>query len=171
MKTLLSVWLATIVTLSAQTPGLAPLPENGWVTLEQIVGDFRSNADAALQKYGGNQVIVFGRVGKVEQPGDGNNVLNVYLQEFNDPTPDVKAVFAATAFRENAQIQFSADGSQASEVVMNSENLPARTIPIATVDERIAIKGSFSDFQVGDIILKDCRKLTKEEVAKLTGGQ
>lgn len=173
MKTLLlpALFFLTAAPLSAQTPALAPLPVNGFVTLEQIVSDFRTNADAALQKYGGNQITVFGRVGQVEQPGDGENVLNVYLQVFKNPTPDVKAVFAADAFPENAQIQFSADGTQASVVTFNRENQPANTVPIATVDERIGIRGSFSDYQVGDIILKNCRKVSSGEVEKLMGGQ
>jgi len=171
MKPLLCVFLATIATLSAQTPNLAPLPINGFVTLEQIVSDFRTAPDAALQKYGGNRITVFGRVGKVEQPGDGNNVLSIYLQVFNDPTPDVKCIFAADAFRQNAQSQFSPDGNQASEAVMNQENMPANTTPIAIVDQRIGIKGSFSGFQVGDIILRDCRKVSKAEIEKLSAGK
>ena len=165
----LSICLAA--TAFAQTPQLAPLPVNGFVTLEQIVSDFRTAPDAAIQKYGGNRITVFGRVGKLEQPGDGNNILSVYLQVFNDPTPDVKCIFAQDAFRQNAQIQISADGSQASEIMMNQENMPARTVEVATVDGRIGVKGSFDNFAAGDIILKDCRKVSKEEIEKLSAGQ
>lgn len=167
-STLLSllVFLAA-ATAHAQAPALAPLPPNGFVMLEQIVSDFRSNSDAALQKYGGNQVIVYGRVGQVELAGDGMNVLNVYLQVFQDPTPDVKAVFAADAFAQNAQVQISADQTQAIVMATNRAGEPGASRPFATVDERLGIKGSFSAYQDGDIILKDCKKLPAEEVERL----
>lgn len=174
----LALSLLSVLSLHAQTAdggaALKPLRPDGFVTLEEIVGDFRSAPDAALQKYGGNEITVYGRVGSVSGPDSdaaSGAVAVIYLQEFSNPTPDVKVLVHNDDLPENALIRVSPDGTQA--IIEHTTRIgnPKGDTPYAVVDERVAFKGGFGGFQEGDILLNNAHKVPKKEIeAKLEGG-
>jgi len=176
MKTALSLFglaLLGLVNVSAQetpAPALAPLPANGAVTLTQIVSDFRTNPQAADQKYGGNRITVTGRVGRVETGGDGVDLLAVYLQEYENPTPDVKAFFPQDMFPPSSSVEISADNSQAIVLHNNHRGVLTMETPFAVVGQQIGIEGTYEHMQAGNIVLKDSRKLRQRELDALSGG-
>lgn len=150
---------------------LKPLSVSGFVTLDEIVSDFRNSPDAALQKYGGQQVIVYGRVGQLTSPDDADGALVVYLQQFNNTTPDVKAIFNMDNIPQHSSIEVSSDGTQAtlSHRTRRTDEINANHAWIS-VDERIGIKGGFSGFVAGDIVIKDCRRVEKKHLEQLMQG-
>lgn len=164
--------LATAAVLHAQNPpALAPLPPDGFVTLQQIVNDFATQPDAALQKYNGMRLLVYGRVGQLEQSDDSEgNPLTAYLQIPNNPTPDVKCVFTPAdvpAGYQDAQVQISEDGTQASIFHRNFQGNLTRERPFLTTGQNIGVHGTFDNFVAGDIILKDCRRVGPERMMQI----
>jgi len=162
-----ALFLAVSTGLFAQAQ-LAPLPQDGFVTLQQIVSDFSSQPDAALQKYQGRSVLVYGRVGQLQQSDDSDgDPLTVFLQLPNNTTPDVKCVFQQVALPkgdQNAQLNVTDDGTEA--VIAHRENNRKGKInyerPFISEGQMVGIRGTFDNFNVGDVVLKDCRKLRPE---------
>lgn len=162
-----ALFLAVSSGLFAQA-ALQPLPPDGFVTLEQVVSDFSSQPDAALQKYQGQRLIVYGRVGQLKQSDDSDgDPLTVFLQLASNPTPDVKCVFQQIAMPrgdQNAQVNVTDDGTEA--VIAHREQNRAGKInyerPFITEGQMVGIRGTFDNFDVGDVVLKDCRKMRPE---------
>lgn len=176
MKTfpLLLLSLLAAVSLNAQdAPALQPLPPDGFVTLQQIMSDFSSNQVAAMQKYNGMRVLVYGRVGQVGQSDDSaGNPLTVFLQQANDSTPDVKCVFTSAdipAGYQDAQVRISEDGTQASIYHRNFEGNLTRERPYVEVGQNLGVHGTFDNFVAGDIVLKDCRKVLPQRMMEILG--
>jgi hypothetical protein len=168
MKTLSiasAILVATALAAFSQTR-LAPLPPDGFVTLEQIVQEFASQPDDALQKYKGMRICVYGRVGKVEQSDDDNaDPLAVSMQLQNQTTPDVKAFFGQEDFPSGV---VDVDGEQNKATVYHRDwagNLSNQKSFIVG-GENVAIRGTFDNFVVGDIILKNSFKLSPEALAQ-----
>ncbi|MFA7343875.1 MAG: hypothetical protein WC003_06195 [Terrimicrobiaceae bacterium] len=161
MKSTLSVCtLAAIFagSLFAQNSTLAPLPPDGFVTLQQIVGDFATAESAALQKYNGMRILVYGRVGDVTQSGDASgDPLAVYMQLQNQTTPDVKAVFGADDMPKNNAVD--PDGSKVDVFHRNWEGNLTKEHAFIVEGETTGIRGTFDNFVAGDIVLKNCNKL------------
>lgn len=153
------------------TPALPPLPPDGFVTLQQIVGDFTAQPQAALQKYQGQRVLVYGRVGQVAQANDSEgNPLNVFLQLPNNPTPDVKCVFTLAdipGWAQDAEVQIPDDGSQAVIARRNQEGNVTREKPFVVVGQNVGIHGTFDRFEAGDVVLKDAKKAGPEKLAEI----
>jgi hypothetical protein len=168
MKTLsiaLSFCIATSLAVFSQSQ-LAPLPPDGFVTLEQIVQEFASQPDAALQKYNGMRLCVYGRVGKVAQADDEqDDPLAVYMQLASQTTPDVKAYFESEEIPSGV-VQVSEDGSKASVFHRDWAGNLSQEQSLVVVGENAAIRGTFDRFLVGDIILKDSFKLSPEALAQ-----
>jgi hypothetical protein len=167
MKTFLSLVMAISVSAMAQD-ALAPLPPDGFVTLPQIVQDFSSQPDAALQKYNGMRIVVYGRVGQVTQSDDedGDPVV-VYLQLPNNPTPDVKCVFNSAGVPQGGDVNVENNDSEADFYKRNRKGDITAERPIEVTGEMVAIRGTFDNFVAGDIVLKECRKLRPEALTKL----
>lgn len=168
MKTLLialSFCIATSLAVFSQSQ-LAPLPPDGFVTLEQIVQEFASQPDAALQKYNGMRLCVYGRVGKVAQADDEqDDPLAVYMQLANQTTPDVKAYFESEEIPSGV-VQVSEDGSKAGVFHRDWAGNLSQEQSLVVMGENVAIRGTFDRFLVGDIILKDSFKLSPEALAQ-----
>lgn len=166
MKLSLLALLLSATLVSAQS--LAPLPPDGFVTLAQIVSDFSTAPDAANQKYNGQRVLVYGTVGQLSQgEGGSSNPLAVYLQLPNNTTPDVKAIFTLSDIPpagQDAAVQISGDGRQATIFHRNIEGDLNRQQPFVTVGQNLGIRGTFDQLVAGDIVLKDAKK---EEKGKL----
>ena len=142
---------------SMQAASLAPLPDNGVVPLAVIAGDFASNQQEALGKYGGQRFTVIGRVAALSQGSSENRILMVTLQDPSAAQPAVKAQFLAGAIPENSEIEISSDGTMATILRRDrSGNILSRSSYL-NVDQRVAIKGSFKGLKVGDIVLTDCK--------------
>jgi hypothetical protein len=152
-----------------QPAPLIPLPANGLVSLETITGDFRNSPDAATNKYQGNLLIVYGRVGQLKTPGGENphSVLDVYLQDEKNASPDVKAVFQQDALPENTSLDVSGDGSQAILFVRRGNDVIRRQEPFITVNQQIAVQGSFKELMAGDIKLENCTLVSPERLREL----
>jgi len=161
MKSILLVCtLAAIFagSLIAQNATLAPLPPDGFVTLKQIVNDFATAEDAALQKYNGMRVLVYGRVGKVTQSHDDyGDPLAVYMQLPNQTTPDVKAIFGADDVPKNNSV--SSDHTKADVWHRNWEGNLTKEHSFIVEGENTGIRGTFDRLVAGDIVLKNCHKL------------
>lgn len=151
--------------LFAQTP-LAPLSPDGFVTLEQIVSDFSSQQEAALQKYQGQRLLVYGRVGQIEQSNDSEgNPLTVFLQLASNPTPDVKCVFETSALpkgEQDAEVKVNEDGTEAVVAHRGEDGNIKWQRPYVAEGQNIGVRGTFDSFVAGDIVLKECRKLRPE---------
>ena len=144
--------------LFAQNTTLAPLPPDGFVTLQQIVSDFAADQTAAFQKYNGVRILVYGRVGLVTQSHDGNgDPLAVFLQLQNQTTPDVKAVFGADDLPKNNSV--SSNHSKVDVFHRNWDGNLTNEHAFIVEGENTGIRGTFDNFVAGDIVLKNCHKL------------
>lgn len=167
LPTLLALALS-LAHLSAQT-NLAPLPPDGFVTLEQIISDFSSNESAALQKYNGMRILVYGRVGQVTQSDDQDgDPLTVFLQLPNNTTPDVKAVFGTDDI---PTTDMSIDPNQSKATVFHRKADGSLTDERAfiVVGENVGIRGTFDNFVAGDIVLKNAHKVRPDAVMQMLG--
>ncbi len=168
MKILPLILLLTTAGLFAQAPALPPLPPDGFVTLQQIVSDFSAQPDAALQKYQGQRLLVYGRIGQIEKSDDSEgNPLTVYLQLAQNPTPDVKCIFGISAVPvagQDAQVEISEDGTEAVIAHRNNEGNINWQRPYVVEGQNVGIRGTFDNFVAGDIILKDSRKVKPEKL-------
>lgn len=172
MKPLLFVasLLSSVVLANAQTP-LPPLPADNFVTLTQIVNEFSTQPDAALQKYQGQRILVYGIVGQVTQSDDmDGDPLTVFLQIPNNTTPDVKCVFPVADIPRNEQgneVQISDDDREAVGAHRNREGNISWQRPIFTEGQNAGIRGTFDNFVAGDIVLKDCRKVLRRHLHEI----
>lgn len=174
MKSLLAaLFAASIVSVQAQAPALQPLPPDGFVTLAQVVNDFSTQPDAAAQKYAGQRLLVYGRIGNIAQSDDSaGNPLEIYLQLPSTTTPDVKCVFTQADIPEwgqNATVQISEDGSQAVIFHRNQEGTLNKQHVFAVEGQTVGVHGTFDRFEAGDVILKDCKKLNPEKLTPILG--
>lgn len=144
--------------LLAQNAALAPLPPDGFVTLQQVVSDFSADESAALQKYNGMRILVYGRVGKVSQSHDGaGDPLTVYMQLPNQTTPDVRAVFGADDIAKNNSVD--PNHSKVDVFHRNWEGNLTKEHAFLVEGENTGICGTFDNFIAGDVVLKNCHKL------------
>jgi hypothetical protein len=168
MKSILLVCtLAAIFagSLLAQNTALAPLPPDGFVTLQQVVTDFATAEDAALQKYKGMRILVYGRVGQVTQSDDAaGDPLAVYMQLPNQTTPDVKAVFGADDMPKNNAVD--PNHSKVDVYHRNWDGNLTKEHAFIVAGENTGIRGTFDNFVAGDIVLKNCNKLQTEALMK-----
>lgn len=168
MKLLPLALLVTVTGVFAQTAQLAPLPPDGFVTLAQVMSDFSSQPEAATQKYNGQRILVYGRVGQIAQSQDADgNPLEVYLQQADNTTPDVKCVFTLSdlpGWSQNSTVQISEDGSQASLFHRGRDGNAKDSTAYVTVGQTIGVHGTFDSFVAGDVVLKDCKKVRPEKL-------
>jgi hypothetical protein len=168
MKPILLVctFAALAGSLLAQDPTLAPLPPDGFVTLQQIVSDFSNAPDAALKKYDGSRVLVYGRVGQVTQSGDASgDPLTVYMQIPEQTTPDVKAVFGAEDLP-TTNVSTDNNDSKVDVFQRNWEGMITKEHAFIVEGENTGIRGTFDNFVAGDIVLKNSCKLQKSALMK-----
>ena len=160
MKKIFALLALLFFPIAAAFSQLAPLPPDGFVTLQQIVDDFAKSQDQALQKYNGMRICVYGRVGQVNQDADASrSPLAVYLQLASRNTPDVKAVFDGDYLGKSI-VNVDDDGSKATVYHCNWEGDLTREKSFIVVGENTAVRGTFDNFVAGDIILKNSFKLS-----------
>jgi hypothetical protein len=168
MKTLsiaLTCFIASSLLAFSQVQ-LAPLPPDGFVTLEQIVQEFASQPDDALQKYNGMRLCVYGRVGKVAQADDeDDDPLVVYMRLANQSTPDVKAYFNQDNIPSGV-VQVSEDDNKATVYHRDWAGNLSQQKSLLVEGENVGIRGSFDNFVAGNIILKNSFKLSPEALAQ-----
>jgi hypothetical protein len=144
---------------------LAPLPPDGFVTLQQIVQDFTSQPDDALQKYNGMRICVYGRVGKVEQSDDDDaDPLAVTMQLQNQTTPAVKAYFDQDDIP--GVVDVVDDQNKATIYHRDWAGNLSDQKSFLVGGENAAIRGTFDNFVVGDIVLKNSFKLSPEALSQ-----
>ena len=144
---------------------LAPLPPDGFVTLQQIVQDFTNQPDDALQKYNGMRICVYGRIGKVEQSDDDDaDPLAVTMQLQNQTTPDVKAYFDQDDIP--GVVDVVDDQNKATIYHRDWAGNLSDQKSFLVGGENAAIRGTFDNFVAGDIILKNSFKLSPEALAQ-----
>ncbi|MDX2079550.1 MAG: hypothetical protein SFU53_02075 [Terrimicrobiaceae bacterium] len=157
----IAILAVSLVSVSAQSD-LAPLPPDGFVTLEQIVSDFSSNETAALQKYNGMRILVYGRVGVVTQSDDQDgDPLTVFLQLPNNTTPDVKAVFGTDDIP-TTNMSVAPNESKATVFHRKEDGSLTDERAFIVVGENVGIRGTFDNFVAGDIVLKNAHKVRPE---------
>lgn len=147
---------------------LAPLPPDGFVTLQQIVQEFSEQPDAALKKYEGMRILVYGRVGQVTQSDDedGDPVV-VFLQLPQNPTPDVKCVFNAAGVPQGGNVNVEENDSEADFYKRDKAGNITSEVPLDITGQMVGIRGTFDNFIAGDIVLKECRKLKMDSLEKV----
>ena len=144
---------------------LAPLPPDGFVTLQQIVQDFTSQPDDALQKYNGMRICVYGRIGKVEQSDDDDaDPLAVSMQLQNQTTPAVKAYFDQDDIP--GVVDVVDDQNKATVYHRDWAGNLSDQKSFIFGGENAAIRGTFDNFVVGDIVLKNSFKLSPEALSQ-----
>ena len=155
--------------LLAQNSTLAPLPPDGFVTLQQIVSDFATSQEAAMQKYNGMRILVYGRVGEVTQSSDSQgDPLTVFMQLPNQTTPDVKAVFGADDVPTN-NVSVASNQTKADVFHRNWQGELTNERAFIVEGENVGIRGTFDNFVAGDVVLQNSHKLqTSELMKKLT---
>jgi hypothetical protein len=164
MKTLkltLLLLLAASFGIHAQTQ-LPALPPDGFVTLQQIVNDFSTAPDAALQKYSGLRILVYGRVDRIQPADDLNeDPLAVIMQLPNQSSPDVKAVFSQDQI-DGGTMSISGDGSKVNVYHRDwAGNVTGKSAFVESGD-MVGIRGTFDNQVAGEIVLKNCFKLSPE---------
>jgi len=167
MKTLsiASVILIASALAAFSQSQLAPLPPDGFVTLQQIVQDFTNQPDDALQKYNGMRICVYGRIGKVEQSDDDDaDPLAVSMQLQNQTTPDVKAYFDQDDIP--GVVDVVDDQNKATVYHRDWAGNLSQQKSFLVGGENAAIRGTFDNFVAGDIILKNSFKLSPEALAQ-----
>ena len=167
MKTLsiASVILIASALAAFSQSQLAPLPPDGFVTLQQIVQDFANQPDDALQKYNGMRICVYGRIGKVEQSDDDDaDPLAVSMQLQNQTTPDVKAYFDQDDIP--GVVDVVDDQNKATVYHRDWAGNLSQQKSFLVGGENAAIRGTFDNFVAGDIILKNSFKLSPEALAQ-----
>jgi len=166
MKTLsiaAAIFITTALAAFSQSQ-LAPLPPDGFVTLQQIVQDFTNQPDDALQKYNGMRICVYGRIGKVEQSDDDDaDPLAVSMQLQNQTTPDVKAYFDQDDIP--GVVDVVDDQNKATVYHRDWAGNLSQQKSFLVGGENAAIRGTFDNFVAGDIILKNSFKLSPEALA------
>ena len=167
MKTLSiasAILIASALSAFSQS-ALAPLPPDGFVTLQQIVQDFANQPDDALQKYNGMRICVYGRIGKVEQSDDDDaDPLAVSMQLQNQTTPDVKAYFDQDDIP--GVVDVVDDQNKATVYHRDWAGNLSQQKSFLVGGENAAIRGTFDNFVAGDIILKNSFKLSPEALAQ-----
>lgn len=144
---------------------LAALPPDGFVTLQQIVQDFTNQPDDALQKYNGMRICVYGRIGKVEQSDDDDaDPLAVTMQLQNQTTPAVKAYFDQDDIP--GVVDVVDDQNKATIYHRDWAGNLSQQKSFIVGGENAAIRGTFDNFVVGDIVLKNSFKLSPEALAQ-----
>lgn len=144
---------------------LAPLPPDGFVTLQQIVQDFTNQPVDALQKYNGMRICVYGRIGKVEQSDDDDaDPLAVSMQLQNQTTPDVKAYFDQDDIP--GVVDVVDDQNKATVYHRDWAGNLSDQKSFLVGGENAAIRGTFDNFVAGDIILKNSFKLSPEALSQ-----
>jgi len=157
----LAAWLPAF-----SQPALAPLPPDGFVTLEQIVGDFENQPDVALQKYNGMRICVYGRVGQVTQADDSEgDPLAVYMQLADQTSPDVKAVFDQDDIPSGV-IDVADNDTKATVYHRDWVGNLSQQSSFIVEGDNTAIRGTFDNFVAGDIILKNSFKLAPEDLSQ-----
>ena len=167
MKTLsiASVILIASALAAFSQSTLAPLPPDGFVTLQQIVQDFTSQPDDALQKYNGMRICVYGRIGKVEQSDDDDaDPLAVTMQLQNQTTPAVKAYFDQDDIP--GVVDVVDDQNKATIYHRDWAGNLSQQKSFLVGGENAAIRGTFDNFVVGDIVLKNSFKLSPEALSQ-----
>ena len=168
MKTLSiasAIVFATVLAAFSQSQ-LAPLPPDGFVTLQQIVKEFTDQPDDALQKYNGMRICVYGRVGQVEQSDDNEgDPLAVSMQVPNQTAADVKALFDQDDIPSGV-VSISDDDSKATVFHRDWAGNLSNQQSFIVVGENVAIRGTFDNFVAGDIILKNSFKLSPEALTQ-----
>ena len=167
MKTLSiasAILIASALAAFSQS-ALAPLPPDGFVTLQQIVQDFTNQPDDALQKYNGMRICVYGRIGKVEQSDDDDaDPLAVSMQLQNQTTPDVKAYFDQDDIP--GVVDVVDDQNKATVYHRDWAGNLSQQKSFLVGGENAGIRGTFDNFVAGDIILKNSFKLSPEALAQ-----
>jgi hypothetical protein len=167
MKTLTiatAILIASALAAFSQSQ-LAPLPPDGFVTLQQIVQDFSSQPEDALQKYNGMRICVYGRIGKVEQSDDDDaDPLAVTMQLQNQTTPSVKAYFDQDDIP--GVVDVVDDQNKATVYHRDWAGNLSQQKSFLVGGENAAIRGTFDNFVVGDIVLKNSFKLSPEALSQ-----
>jgi hypothetical protein len=162
----MAIVMLSCLTLQAREK-LDPLPEDGFISLETIIDDFDTSEAAALAKYNGMRICIHGRIGAIERAEDGKP-LTVIMQSAEDSAPKVKAIFRADSIP-GGGLPSAPNGAQVYDSDW-SGTISAETSSI-TVDEEAAIRGTFDNIVAGEIILKNCFKLSPQALAdKLAAG-
>ncbi len=140
----------------------APAP----VRVSVLAAEFAADAAAASAKYQQQLLTVEGPVAELaipDDPGDGE-ALWVTLREQGASGPDVRAVFRTADLPENAEIYLSDDDStQALLRRRDAEGNLVQQVPFVQVGQRLTVRGLFKDFNVGDIVLDNARKVPAPE--------
>jgi hypothetical protein len=129
------------------------------------VQDFTSQPDDALQKYNGMRICVYGRVGKVEQSDDDDaDPLAVTMQLQNQTTPAVKAYFDQDDIP--GVVDVVDDQNKATIYHRDWAGNLSDQKSFIVGGENAAIRGTFDNFVVGDIVLKNSFKLSPEALSQ-----
>jgi hypothetical protein len=151
--------------LIAQTD-LSPLPADGFVTLETIVGDFAQSVTSALQKYNGLKICVYGRLGKITQEGGNEGLpLSIIMQSPLGETPCVRAQFDPD-FIPSSGVLIANNEMKASVYKTNWNGDVLHKDSFMIQGEKIAVRGTFDNFVAGDIVLKNSFSLGPEALIK-----
>jgi hypothetical protein len=147
---------------------LKPLPGNGVVPLKTIAGDFASNQMAASGKYSDRRITVIGRIAKLSKGSGDNKVLIVTLQDASANLPAVKGEFLSGTIPQNSELEISGDGSSAVLLSRDRSGMILGRKPYLSLGQRVGLKGSFKEIQVGDIVLTDCALVSKQKLKELS---
>lgn len=144
---------------------LQPLPKDRVVPYKVIAGDFAANPAAAAGKYGGRRITVVGHISKLSKSSSENKVMVVRLQGASASLPAVKAEFLFGSLPENADLEISQDGSQATLIRRDRVGEILSREPYLSIGQRVGIKGDFKGQNVGDIVLTACKLVPKEKLS------
>ena len=95
------------------------------------------------------------------------NPLVAYLQKSDMvPTPDVKCIFSPDDVPTGqGDVQISEDHQNASIFHRNGNGEISKQTSYLNVGDMVGIRGTVSDYEVGDLIMKDCHRVAKDKLA------
>ena len=146
---------------------LEPLNQQRVVRLKTIATDFANNPVAAIAKYSDRRITVIGRIDHLGQGTGENVVLVVTLQNAGSSLPAVKCQFISGSLPHNSEIQLSTDHLSAQLIRRNASGIILSQNTYLSADQKVAIKGSFKEIKVGDVVLTNCKIVPKERQHEL----
>ena len=149
------------IALLALAP-VAALAQDAPIDWKTLAAEFAKDSAAAETKYQGKMLTVTGPVSAVSSGDTDTPSVQVTLSDASGPGPDVKCSFDPADREPNTEL-YVGDGSN--EVLLRRRDETGRLLeskPFAEIGQQFTVRGTFSDFDAGDIIISHARKIRKD---------
>lgn len=151
----------TALCLVALAPVVA-LAQDAPIDWKVLATEFSKDSSTAEAKYQGKVLTVTGPISAVGTGDTDKPCVEITISSNDGPGPDVKCQFDPSDLEPNIEL-FVEDGG--SEVLRRRRDEAGKLLeskPFAEVGQQITVKGTFADFDAGDIVIGHARKVKKD---------